>query len=218
MDTAKERLKVICLTLAAVLLAIWILNQALSLGRDVSQVVGEPDIVPTATPIATLEPVLAAEPQAPEDIVEPQQTATPKSNYSSAIDRANEKDLAKSEEPTVKPSPKPLAVATSPTGYIDCVMEVRTRGFSGFSGRIDINGNDYSLEQFFPDDWILILSRESCADSRPAEPLSDRPNCIRQALNLINRNYGLETGSSSETKFAGVLAIDLCYVEADEGL
>ena len=145
MDTAKERLKVICLTLAAVLLAIWILNQALSLGRDVSQVVGEPDIVPTATPIATLEPVLAAEPQGSRRHCGTTANRHPKVKLLFCNRPCQRKDLAKSEEPTVKPSPKPLAVATSPTGYIDCVMEVRTTGFSGFSGRIDINGNDHSI-------------------------------------------------------------------------
>ena len=218
MDTAKERLKVICLTLAAVLLAIWILAQALSLGREVSQVVGEADSVPTARPIATLAPALAAETQTPDDVVAPQQTANPNSSASSSIERTGARDIAKLEEPEVKSSPKPVAVATTPTNYIDCVMEARTTGFTGFNGRIEINGSDYSMEQFFPNDWILILSRESCADSLPTEPLSDRPNCIRQALNLINRNYGLETGSSRETEFAGVLAIDLCYMEPNEGL
>ena len=218
MDKAKERLKVICLTLAAVLLAIWILNQALDFGRGVDQVVRPTEVVPTATPISPPNPVLADEIQAPGEIMTLQPTVSQQASNASTSELDKVKESAKTETATVQPSPKPMAVAATATGYIDCVMETRTRGYTGFNGRIEVNGSDYSLEQFFPEgDWVLIIARESCANSRPAEPLSDRPNCIRQALNLIHRNYGLETGSSDESEFAGVLAIDLCSVNVKEG-
>ena len=216
MDTAKERLKVICLTLAAVLLVIWILNQALTLGREVDQVVGTADSIPAITPISSPTPAIADEMEEPDATTTPQPLVDPQVYEGSTPELRNATETPTTEFPGARLNQQPAVAQATATGYIDCVMEARTTGYTGFNGRIEVNGNDYSLEQFYPDDWILVLSRESCATSRPAEPLSDRPNCIRQALNLINRNYGLETGSSNESEFAGVLAVDLCSIRADE--
>ena len=113
-----------------------------------------------------------------------------------------------SQQQRVQPTTEatlPVAQVSSPSEYIDCMMTAPRKLKLEFEGEsIQAAGNSYDISDFYPV-FDVVLARDACQGLLPTAPLSERPNCIRQALSRVLRDYG-----SDHDHLIGVIAVDLC--------
>ena len=127
---------------------------------------------------------------------------------------------------------QPHGETSSAIAFIDCMMVPAESRFAviGFGGGEIPAGFDagqkYQVSDFVPHPAVMVnWVSDACQHLVPAEPYSTRPNCIKQALITIQRQYGLVEPPDADDptdwtwdveyglSVAGKTAMDLCHAE-----